>query len=185
MSNDKLIIMIYFLSLAIYGITEIVLQRKSPDWKKMKMDSRFLMLLIPFYMCVYLSPLEYIILKPALMKVQVIIGFSLFYIGLLVRILGFVALGNNFSIFVQPKSDSKLVVNGIYKYVRHPLYLAVILISVSGTLIFSCIFMWVLVLFTIIGILLRIRDEESFLVKKHMEYIEYKKRTKRLVPFVY
>ncbi|HUX57492.1 MAG TPA: hypothetical protein VMV77_10990 [Bacteroidales bacterium] len=53
------------------------------------------------------------------------------------------------------------------------------------TIIFSCLFMWIFVLLTLIGILSRIKKEESFLAQQYEEYAGYKKRTKKLLPLIY
>jgi len=59
------------------------------------------------------------------------------------------------------------------------------LISISGSLIFSCVFNWVLVLLTFVFILRRIKKEEEYLILRYPEYKNYMKKTFRMVPFVF
>jgi protein-S-isoprenylcysteine O-methyltransferase Ste14 len=185
MSEDKIIIMIYFLSLALYGILEMRMHRKYSNLKSARQEKSFMLFVIPFYLCVYLSPLEYVWLKPKLSLILIIAGFLLFYGAIITRIISFKTLGNNFSVAIESKIDSNLVVHGIYKYTRHPLYLSIFIISVSGSLIFSCLYMWIFVVLTFIGILIRIKKEESFLILHYSEYQQYKKGTKKLIPWIY
>ncbi len=185
MNREKFVIMLYFLSLALFGVLEIVLQRKSQNWKLVNRDMSFILFIISFYISVYLSPLEYVIFKPMMLTIKVIIGFLMLYSAIIIRVFGLMALGENFSVAIESKTDSRLIVSGIYKYVRHPLYLAVLLMSISGSIIFSCYIMWFFVITTLTGILIRINKEEIFLLSRYEEYSEYSKRTKKLLPFIY
>ena len=185
MSTDKVIIMVYFLSLALYGMLGIMMRRKYSNLKSVKQEKSFMLFVIPFYLCVYLSPLEYILLKPELVMIRIVGGYFIFYLAIITRFISYKTIGNNFSVGIEVKGDSNLMVNGIYKYIRHPLYFSIFMISVSGTIIFSCLFMWIFVLLTFIGILIRIKKEESFLVMHYPEYKQYQQGTKKLIPWIY
>jgi protein-S-isoprenylcysteine O-methyltransferase Ste14 len=78
-----------------------------------------------------------------------------------------------------------LVTSGPYKYIRHPIYAAVIFFALAGiaanwTLINSVLFLVICV-----GAGLRIFCEERLIVLEYPEYTEYAKRTKRVVPFLF
>ena len=49
MNRTKMIIMAYFIVLALYGITEILLQLKFSNWKIEKKGKDLLPILLPFY----------------------------------------------------------------------------------------------------------------------------------------
>jgi protein-S-isoprenylcysteine O-methyltransferase Ste14 len=85
---------------------------------------------------------------------------------------------------------NRLITDGIYKYVQHPLYsffiFVTILINCLETLFNSfnfTLYFWSL--FWIIFILIKIYFEEKDLREKYgLEYFEYQKKTKRFVPWI-
>ena len=87
---------------------------------------------------------------------------------------------------LQIVEDQKLVTDGLYGVIRHPLYLGETLRNLGVVLVFSS---WYGVLFILVGILLllfRIGAEEEMLIQAFgLEYKEYKRKTKRLIPFIY
>jgi len=80
---------------------------------------------------------------------------------------------------------SKLVDNGTYAIIRHPQYLAGILLSISITFWVQS---WLSIIFTVIVIFLIYQwtySEDKMLIKKFgKEYLEYKRKVARLNPFV-
>lgn len=181
----NMILIGYFVILAVYGIVEVILQKQSPNWKSLKNDKVLILLFTSFYLSVYLAPLEFILIKPTISSGSIISGFLILITGIVLRFIGLSTLGKNFSATIEIKEESKLIVNGIYKYIRHPLYLATLLIAISGCIVFSCLFTWVFVILTLVGVVLRIKSEEDFLSAHFQEFGEYKKRTHKLIPFVY
>ena len=78
-----------------------------------------------------------------------------------------------------------LVTTGPYAYFRHPIYAAIIYFIWAGALDH---FSWrVLAWAELItaGAFTRMHIEEYLLLRKYPEYREYKKRTKKIIPFVY
>lgn len=185
MSKDNILIIIYFLSFAVFVIAEIVMHRKFSIMKSPNKEKSFMLFVIPFFISICLAPLEYVVLEPKLPLALIIAGFILLYGAIILRIISFNTIGNNFSAAIEVKTDSNLVVKGIYKYIRHPLYFSIFLINVSVILIFACLIMWIFVLLTFIGILIRIKKEEAFLVSHYPEYKQYQKGTKKLIPWIY
>lgn len=90
----------------------------------------------------------------------------------------------NFSVLPEPRSGARLVVTGPYAYVRHPMYLAVLLFGLG------CLLGWRgvahLAAFVLLAGVLHVksRREEALLAQRFPEYTGYQKRTRRLVPFV-
>ena len=70
-----------------------------------------------------------------------------------------------------------LITDGIYKYLRHPMYLSFILWLAGGTLFFGSIVGLIIAIFYAANILLWKKLEEVHLMKVFPEYAEYKKRT--------
>ena len=96
-------------------------------------------------------------------------------------------LGTNWSITLEVREQHHLITQGVYRSVRHPMYLALALYSVGQALIIPN---WVagpsnLVAFAIL-FALRIRAEERMMVEGFgAEYAAYSMRTKRLIPGVW
>jgi|SRR3954451_5620270 protein-S-isoprenylcysteine O-methyltransferase Ste14 len=82
-------------------------------------------------------------------------------------------------------TEGELVTRGPYRFVRHPIYAAILLfvfatfadhLSAVTTTAFSI---------ALAGVVLRILAEERLLRARYPEYANYAARTKRLLPFVY
>ena len=98
-----------------------------------------------------------------------------------------VDLGTNWSNTLEIRERHRLVTDGIYRHVRHPMYLALLLYSLGQVLV---VFNWVagppfLVAFALL-VALRIGPEERMMLDKFgKDYDAYRARTKRLVPGVW
>jgi protein-S-isoprenylcysteine O-methyltransferase Ste14 len=79
----------------------------------------------------------------------------------------------------------RLVIGGPYRLVRHPLYAAEILAAFAFVLVNPTV-STVLVLAAFVAVqLLRARYEERLLTVAYPLYIEYARRTRRVVPFIW
>jgi len=93
-------------------------------------------------------------------------------------------LGTNWSITLEVRESHKLVTQGIYRHVRHPMYLALLLYSSGQVLVLPN---WVagpsyLVAFALL-FALRVGPEEQMMLEEFgKDYEAYMARTKRLVP---
>jgi protein-S-isoprenylcysteine O-methyltransferase Ste14 len=96
-------------------------------------------------------------------------------------------LGTNWSISLELREGHKLVTNGVYEHIRHPMYTAIFLIAVAQALLLpnwlagpSCLVAFLLMLS------LRIGPEEQMMRDRFgNDYIAYVGRTKRLIPGVW
>jgi protein-S-isoprenylcysteine O-methyltransferase Ste14 len=96
-----------------------------------------------------------------------------------------VYLGRNWSPRPAMKEHHELVTTGPYAYVRHPIYTGVMLAAL-GTALMGTIFGIGMFVIISINFALRIGKEEKIMLELFPnQYPEYRKRTKRLVPFVW
>jgi len=103
--------------------------------------------------------------------------------------LGLVALrtlGKQYSAYVTVQEDHQPVRTGIYSVIRHPIYLRAILVSVGLPLVFRSWLGLPLVVLVTSWLVLRIRQEEKLLAEHFgAEFEAYRRRTWRLLPYVY
>jgi protein-S-isoprenylcysteine O-methyltransferase Ste14 len=82
-------------------------------------------------------------------------------------------------------ADARLVTRGPYRLIRHPMYSALLLFTLSLALDhprWPRAVMWAALL---VCLLAKLRLEEQLVARRHPEYAAYRQRTKRLIPFVY
>lgn len=112
-------------------------------------------------------------------------GLALLLGGVALYRAGARALGEALSPFVLPRPGAGLVTHGLYRWIRHPMYLGQALIAIGAPLTLGG--RWTLALSGLaLGILLwRVRSEEAALARTYPEYPQYARRSKRLLPFVF
>jgi protein-S-isoprenylcysteine O-methyltransferase Ste14 len=125
------------------------------------------------------------------LNISVIFGIILLIMGGILRITSRRALMNaGFGLVnsgrLQIVEDQHLVTNGVYQYVRHPLYLGEISRNLGFALTFSSVFGFMLMVAGNGFLVLRLEIEEKMLTEAFgQEYTAYRKRTKKLIPFIY
>ena len=91
-------------------------------------------------------------------------------------------LGRSFSVMAEAR---RLVVDGPYARVRHPLYLGEAIATLGLTLQFLSAFALLILSLQLAFQIIRMRNEELVLAEMFPEYGDYKMRTARLVPGLY
>ena len=87
---------------------------------------------------------------------------------------------------IEVQKDQKVIDTGLYGIVRHPMYLATIVLFLSMPLILGSLYSFFIFLIYPIIISFRIKNEEEVLEKDLKGYKEYKKKVKyRLIPFIW
>lgn len=94
-------------------------------------------------------------------------------------------LGPNLTPLPHPREGAILVEGGLYRLVRHPIYLGVILMSWGWTLQVQgwLQLAWTLALMVLFD--LKARREEVWLMQRFPAYADYRRRVRRLIPFIY
>ncbi len=115
-----------------------------------------------------------------------IAGFIVGLIGLLFCFYAQIKMGNSWRVGIDEKIKTDLVMTGLYEFIRNPTYLGLFILNLGVWLIWPT---WTIFLLNLIFILIleiQVRCEEDFLLKVHgQKYADYKKETKRYIPFIY
>lgn len=90
-----------------------------------------------------------------------------------------------FQVLPEPSKSAQLTMNGPYRWIRHPMYSAVLLAGVGAVLVHSTL--WHCMIFLCLSLVLyfKIKREEAALLKRYAEYEAYRLRSKAIVPFLY
>ena len=115
------------------------------------------------------------------------LGLIFLVAGITVRWTAVYSLGKYFTGTVLIRNDHRLIRSGLYSYLRHPAYAGSLLAHLGIGLSFSN---WFTLVFSSIPYLLaaayRMRVEEQALREAFgVEYLEYSKTAKRLIPKLY
>jgi protein-S-isoprenylcysteine O-methyltransferase Ste14 len=114
-------------------------------------------------------------------------GIAVFLIGFIIRWVSIFQLGSMFTVDVSISSTHTLKTNGLYQLVRHPSYFGLILIMAGISLFMSNALSSIVVIVSIFLVTnYRINVEEKALTAEFgRQYEEYKKRVRKIVPWVY
>ncbi len=112
-------------------------------------------------------------------------GLAIAILGLVILLLAILQLNENLSPFPTPLVHGKLITNGLYHLVRHPIYTGIIIGSLGYGVYSQSIskiaigfILWILFHF-------KAKYEEKLLIDKFIEYPNYIKSTGRFFPKVY
>jgi protein-S-isoprenylcysteine O-methyltransferase Ste14 len=106
----------------------------------------------------------------------------LILLGAALAVYALTQLGRSFSVMAEAR---QLVTSGVYRIVRHPLYVAEE-IAVIGLVIQFLSYQTLLLVAVHAGFQLRrMRNEEAILISSFPEYGAYKEKTARLIPGIY
>lgn len=106
-------------------------------------------------------------------------------IALLLGGLGSVHIRDYLTPLPYPVDHNQLVQHGVYAWVRHPLYSSQLLAALGWTL-YSLSLTHLLVL--VIGFFFfdyKAGKEEGWLTERHPEYVDYAKRVRKFIPWIY
>jgi protein-S-isoprenylcysteine O-methyltransferase Ste14 len=115
------------------------------------------------------------------------VGAVLVITGLIIRIQSMRILRQYFTYSVAKVEGHKLIETGLYKTIRHPGYLGQLLIFLGiSTSLSNWLSILVMMIPVAIGYVYRISVEEIFMTEQlGQDYLNYQKRTKKIVPLIY
>lgn len=119
-------------------------------------------------------------------RVATVAGAALILAGGALSVAGLFGLGrNNLTALPYPRPDATLVVKGPYAIVRNPIYSGLIFAAFGwGLWVHSWLTLgYALLLFALFDV--KSRREERWLCERFPQYRDYKKRVKKLIPWVY
>jgi len=161
--------------------------------KSMIEDWTMLPILITATLGFVVAMLDFVFLQNLKFQASALLGLFLLVAGGYVRMkarlqlkekAGFKTLAETTRL--QTMEGHRLVKDGLYKYIRHPLYLGETIRNFGFVITFSSIYGILLIAVATIFIAFRIRMEERMLIQAFGdEYREYQKTTKRIIPYVY
>ncbi|MGH9409560.1 MAG: methyltransferase family protein [Vicinamibacterales bacterium] len=123
-----------------------------------------------FYVGAFFAP------RPWVIAVQVA--------AIALMVAGRLAFGiRSFHATANPTSGG-VISTGPYRYLRHPIYSAVIYFTAAGVANHFSLRALLFGLLVLIGGVMRMLLEERLLVARYPEYRDYMKGTKRIIPFV-
>jgi protein-S-isoprenylcysteine O-methyltransferase Ste14 len=91
----------------------------------------------------------------------------------------------NFNVRPDLKANARLVTDGIYRWVRHPMYLAVLLAMAAAIAADPRAWRILAWIGLVVVLLAKARREEALLQARFPEYAAYMQRTRRLLPLLY
>ncbi len=114
-------------------------------------------------------------------------GIIIYIAGFIIRWIAIYQLGKMFTVDVAIADEHILKTNGLYKVVRHPSYLGLILIIAGLGLCLNSVLSFIIMFVpTFIAISYRITVEEKALTEEFGDqYTLYKSKVKKLVPGIY
>ncbi len=137
---------------------------------------------------IVISFLDYFIFQHGMyvFEIATLAGWALYFFGLWVDSQAKRTLGEHYSPVVKTSSEHKLITQGIYRHIRHPIYLGLIISYLSIPLLLNSLDGLIVMVFIVLVILFRIRIEEKALLEKFGgEYRDYMKSSKRLIPHIW
>ena len=184
---------IYFIIYYIATLIDTIL--RPVDESDNKADKPTIILLILFLASPFLLIsmfFESVLLNPLYINfwnsdIILILGLIIYVIGAIISLGSRFQLGRFGSGRLKIKEEHELVTKGVYRHLRHPMYLG----GIIGVIGFCFVFHGFIMMFLILALYFivfrsRMIYEEKILQEQFGEkYSEYMKKTKRIIPFIY
>lgn len=183
--------LLFYVSIAAWFLSEIYYKQKfkseSKDQKKDKSTLNILwVVIIPsVFVAVTVSKLTSFHIRNQYWILY--LGESLIVIGIVFRWIIIKSLGKFFTVDVSIKENHQIKKEGSYRLVRHPSYSFALLTFLGlGLFLNNWLSLFIAFVPVFLAFSYRIKVEEQALIQQFgNEYLEYKQKTKKLIPFVY
>ena len=111
-------------------------------------------------------------------------GAALFALGLWLAVLARMSLGENWGMPMTEKERPELVTTGIYGYVRHPIYIGMLLMMLGSAWVVNAYWLLVFVVAAGYFVVSAVVEEHNLERQFGKPYERYRRKTKMFVPFV-
>ena len=135
---------------------------------------QFFIILLHFFKLVFIPKVEIIPVN----YIFSFLGFLIIIIALIIMLRAIKDLGSNLSPFPKPVKNGHLITTGSYRFMRHPIYYSLILISFGIFLTKLSFYYLCLTISLALIIKFKIILEEKYLNNKFKNYLHYKNKVK-------
>lgn len=111
-----------------------------------------------------------------------IAGWVVFAFGVLIFVAAFIALGKSFTPNPVPRAEATFVAHGIYQWIRHPMYSAVLVCAIGWAFAFGGAWHYLLCFILLVFFWLKSNVEERWLLNAHPQYAKYRLNAGRFLP---
>ena len=135
---------------------------------------QFIIIILHFFQWEFIPQKQIIQVSP----LSYIVGVLIIIFAFMILLVAIKDLGRNLSPFPRPLNNSNLVTTGIYRFMRHPIYYALIFISFGVFITKLSIYYLLLSISLCLVIKFKIVLEEQYLNNKFKNYLLYKNEVK-------
>jgi protein-S-isoprenylcysteine O-methyltransferase Ste14 len=112
-------------------------------------------------------------------------GIAIGLLATVIMVIAVINLGKNLTPLPCPKDNAVLIQNGLYQFVRHPIYFGVLLAALAWLLIFPGLYILIYTIGLFFLFDIKARREEVWLIERFPDYRDYQLRVKKLIPAIY
>ena len=112
------------------------------------------------------------------------LGLIIAIAGLVILVLALLQLNKNLSPFPTPKTNGELVTNGLYKWMRHPIYSGILLFFFGYATYSQNEYRFFISVALLILFYFKSSYEEKLLKEKFPNYTNYHQKKGRFFPFI-
>jgi protein-S-isoprenylcysteine O-methyltransferase Ste14 len=91
----------------------------------------------------------------------------------------------NFNIRPLPRAGGQLIQHGPYRWIRHPMYSALLLAGLAAARVAGDVETWLVLVALAVVLVIKANVEERGMTERYPAYSEYRQRTRRFVPGLY
>jgi protein-S-isoprenylcysteine O-methyltransferase Ste14 len=172
----------------------IYLYRKDPEFleKRMKMKEkekaqrRYLMLSLPLYLIAFTMPGFDYRFGWSDLPLWLVLAALVFMVGGYAMFFSVMNQNRYASRVIEIQEGQKLIDTGLYSVVRHPMYLSMIVLYLSASLVLGSYYALIPMAVFLLTLTIRITNEEKVLFAGLPGYEAYAKKVRfRLIPFIW
>ena len=113
------------------------------------------------------------------------VGVLLISLGTILYFIALMRLGRNYSPCFDSHRPFELVASGPYRFARHPMYLAKLIVIIGNLVISGSLWFVAVFIYLMLETIRTIANEEKCLTAYTQGYVSYRDRTARIIPFVF